>query len=249
MSVAGLCRAVQGRAPAGCSLPSPSRRGKALLWDPQLGAAPATCPQPLPPGEVREGSLPPTPPLAPFHRRLPVSTKPIEDDIDVSNERHRVLRGDADNDMLKIENLTKVLPPQWCGTGVLWGIQGMQAGLGCWADHPALPCQVYKSRKIGRILAVDRLCVGVRPGECFGLLGVNGAGKTTTFKMLTGDESTTGGEAFVNGHRYGGTGWRGLVDGMRTALELPMKSSVSLPLGLPGAALHPAGPPLSVRCL
>uniref|UniRef100_A0A8C6JP26 ATP-binding cassette sub-family A member 2 n=1 Tax=Melopsittacus undulatus TaxID=13146 RepID=A0A8C6JP26_MELUD len=96
-------------------------------------------------------------------QRLPVSTKPIEDDIDVANERHRVLRGDADNDMLKIENLTK-------------------------------------SRKIGRILAVDRLCVGVRPGECFGLLGVNGAGKTTTFKMLTGDESTTGGEAFINGH-------------------------------------------------
>uniref|UniRef100_S4RNN9 ABC transporter domain-containing protein n=1 Tax=Petromyzon marinus TaxID=7757 RepID=S4RNN9_PETMA len=51
-----------------------------------------------------------------------------------------------------------------------------------------------------RILAVDRLCVGVRPGECFGLLGVNGAGKTTTFKMLTGDASVTGGEAFLNGH-------------------------------------------------
>lgn len=63
--------------------------------------------------------------------------------------------------------------------------------------------QVYKSRKIGRILAVDRLCVGVRPGECFGLLGVNGAGKTTTFKMLTGDETTTNGEAFINGHRWG----------------------------------------------
>lgn len=61
--------------------------------------------------------------------------------------------------------------------------------------------QVYKSRKMGRILAVDRLCLGVRPGECFGLLGVNGAGKTTTFKMLTGDECTTGGEAFINGSR------------------------------------------------
>lgn len=60
---------------------------------------------------------------------------------------------------------------------------------------------MYKSRKMGRILAVDRLCLGVRPGECFGLLGVNGAGKTTTFKMLTGDESTTGGEAFIQGHR------------------------------------------------
>ncbi|KAG7281475.1 hypothetical protein CRUP_012418 [Coryphaenoides rupestris] len=86
-----------------------------------------------------------------------------DDDVDVACERRRVLRGDADSDMLKIENLTKV----------------------------------YKSRKMGRILAVDRLCLGVRPGECFGLLGVNGAGKTSTFKMLTGDESTTGGEAFV----------------------------------------------------
>uniref|UniRef100_A0A671KV51 ATP-binding cassette sub-family A member 2 n=1 Tax=Sinocyclocheilus anshuiensis TaxID=1608454 RepID=A0A671KV51_9TELE len=95
----------------------------------------------------------------------PVS--PVEDDdVDVACERRRVLRGDADNDMLKIDNLTKV----------------------------------YKSRKMGRILAVDRLCLGVRPGECFGLLGVNGAGKTTTFKMLTGDESTTGGEAFIQGH-------------------------------------------------
>lgn len=40
-----------------------------------------------------------------------MSTKPIEDDVDVANERHRVLRGDADNDMLKIENLTKVEAP------------------------------------------------------------------------------------------------------------------------------------------
>ncbi|XP_023814646.1 ATP-binding cassette sub-family A member 2 isoform X3 [Oryzias latipes] len=99
--------------------------------------------------------------------RVPVSCQPIDDDdVDVACERQRVLRGDADSDMLKIENMTKV----------------------------------YKSRKMGRIQAVDRLCLGVRPGECFGLLGVNGAGKTTTFKMLTGDECTTGGEAFINGH-------------------------------------------------
>nr|XP_044605365.1 retinal-specific phospholipid-transporting ATPase ABCA4 isoform X2 [Equus asinus] len=49
------------------------------------------------------------------------------------------------------------------------------------------------------IPAVDRLCVGVRPGECFGLLGVNGAGKTTTFKMLTGDTTVTSGDATVAG--------------------------------------------------
>ncbi|KAL1023696.1 hypothetical protein UPYG_G00044710 [Umbra pygmaea] len=47
--------------------------------------------------------------------------------------------------------------------------------------------------------AVDRLCVGIPPGECFGLLGVNGAGKTSTFKMLTGDSIITSGEAYLAG--------------------------------------------------
>ena len=41
---------------------------------------------------------------------------------------------------------------------------------------------------------------GIPDGECFGLLGVNGAGKTTTFKMLTGDETITSGEAYLEGY-------------------------------------------------
>lgn len=48
-------------------------------------------------------------------------------------------------------------------------------------------------------LAVNQLCIGIKPGECFGLLGVNGAGKTSTFKMLTGDIKISNGEAYVNG--------------------------------------------------
>ncbi|XP_037074307.1 ATP-binding cassette sub-family A member 3-like [Pollicipes pollicipes] len=48
-------------------------------------------------------------------------------------------------------------------------------------------------------LAVDRLCLAVPKGECFGLLGINGAGKTTTFKMLTGDELISWGDAFLMG--------------------------------------------------
>ncbi|XP_008193592.2 phospholipid-transporting ATPase ABCA1 isoform X1 [Tribolium castaneum] len=48
-------------------------------------------------------------------------------------------------------------------------------------------------------LAVNGLCLGIKPYECFGLLGVNGAGKTTTFQMMTGDSRITYGNAWVHG--------------------------------------------------
>ncbi|KAK2510038.1 hypothetical protein MC885_018422 [Smutsia gigantea] len=51
-----------------------------------------------------------------------------------------------------------------------------------------------------RTPAVDRLCLGIPPGECFGLLGVNGAGKTSTFRMVTGDMLPSGGEVVLAGH-------------------------------------------------
>uniref|UniRef100_H2SHG4 P-type phospholipid transporter n=1 Tax=Takifugu rubripes TaxID=31033 RepID=H2SHG4_TAKRU len=57
-----------------------------------------------------------------------------------------------------------------------------------------------KVYKMGKKPAVDRLCLGIPCGECFGLLGVNGAGKTSTFRMLTGDTNVTYGEAFLNHH-------------------------------------------------
>ncbi len=47
--------------------------------------------------------------------------------------------------------------------------------------------------------AVDRLDLGVHPGEIFGLLGPNGAGKTTTAGMLTTRVIPTSGEAHVGG--------------------------------------------------
>lgn len=49
------------------------------------------------------------------------------------------------------------------------------------------------------LFAVDKISLAVQKGECFGLLGFNGAGKTTTFKMLTGEETLTSGDAFVGG--------------------------------------------------
>ena len=47
---------------------------------------------------------------------------------------------------------------------------------------------------------VNNLSFGVERKECFGLLGVNGAGKTTTFRMLTGDEAPSSGDAYINGY-------------------------------------------------
>ena len=56
------------------------------------------------------------------------------------------------------------------------------------------------SKYYGGFLAVNNLCLAIKQGECFGLLGVNGAGKTTTFKMLTGDETISSGTAYVKGY-------------------------------------------------
>uniref|UniRef100_A0A9J8ACW3 P-type phospholipid transporter n=1 Tax=Cyprinus carpio carpio TaxID=630221 RepID=A0A9J8ACW3_CYPCA len=63
----------------------------------------------------------------------------------------------------------------------------------------AVQGDILELRQLTKKPAVDRLCVGIPRGECFGLLGVNGAGKTSTFKMLTGDSVVTKGEAFLAG--------------------------------------------------
>ena len=56
------------------------------------------------------------------------------------------------------------------------------------------------TKTYGPLMAVNKLTLGVPRGECFGLLGINGAGKTSTFKMLTGDNTITAGEAFMEGY-------------------------------------------------
>ena len=52
------------------------------------------------------------------------------------------------------------------------------------------------TKKYKDVVAVDNLCLSVRNGELFSLLGVNGAGKTTTIKMLSGLTKPTSGDAF-----------------------------------------------------
>ena len=54
-------------------------------------------------------------------------------------------------------------------------------------------------KSYGKLNAVDRLTLGVKPGEIFGFLGPNGAGKTTTINMLVGLLKPTDGKALING--------------------------------------------------
>ena len=56
------------------------------------------------------------------------------------------------------------------------------------------------TKKYRDVTAVDDLCLTVKRGELFSLLGVNGAGKTTTIKMLSCLAKPDGGDAFLNGH-------------------------------------------------
>uniref|UniRef100_A0A8C0NA77 ABC transporter domain-containing protein n=1 Tax=Canis lupus familiaris TaxID=9615 RepID=A0A8C0NA77_CANLF len=58
--------------------------------------------------------------------------------------------------------------------------------------------EIYKKfNKVSTVLAVRNISLGIQKKECFGLLGLNGAGKTTTFEILTGEETATSGDVFI----------------------------------------------------
>ncbi|XP_069191601.1 LOW QUALITY PROTEIN: phospholipid-transporting ATPase ABCA3 [Procambarus clarkii] len=66
-------------------------------------------------------------------------------------------------------------------------------------DTTLIASKLSKVYEGSLIPAVNSISFRVARGECLGLLGVNGAGKTTTFKMLTGDEVPTSGDAVIDG--------------------------------------------------
>jgi ABC-2 type transport system ATP-binding protein len=59
------------------------------------------------------------------------------------------------------------------------------------------------SKRYEDVVAVDRLELRVRAGECLGLLGPNGAGKTTTLEILIGLQRQTSGDVEVLGRHWG----------------------------------------------
>lgn len=70
------------------------------------------------------------------------------------------------------------------------------------AVRAALRCDGLIKR-YADVVAVNKLDLEVRAGECFGLLGPNGAGKTTTVEILEGLNQPDGGTVEVLGQRWG----------------------------------------------
>lgn len=64
------------------------------------------------------------------------------------------------------------------------------------------------SKRFGDIVAVDSLCLELRPGEILGLLGPNGAGKSTTINMVCGLLAPDSGRVLLDGEELGRDGRR-----------------------------------------
>ncbi len=76
------------------------------------------------------------------------------------------------------------------------------------------------SKNYGKVLAVDRVDLDVRAGECFGLLGPNGAGKTTTIEICEGLTRPDAGEVDVLGLR-----WRTDAHALRERLGIQLQET------------------------
>ena len=130
----------------------------------------------------------------------PYEFNPENEDEDVVAERKRVLSGNAESDVVRIEELRKVYPinnrnQRWTLYSIrkafLSGLKQFFFG----KDYVPVPADNSSENKV----AVQSLCFGVPKGECFGFLGINGAGKTTTLSILSGEFPPTSGLAFIDG--------------------------------------------------
>jgi len=90
--------------------------------------------------------------------------------------------------------------------------------VGC-PDSPAIRVQGLR-KAFGEVVAVRRVDLDIRRGECFGLLGPNGAGKTTTIEILEGLQTADAGEVEILG-----LDWRTEASRIRPRLGIQLQEA------------------------
>ncbi len=73
------------------------------------------------------------------------------------------------------------------------------------------------SKKYGALTALDRLDLGVRPGEIVGILGPNGSGKSTAIRLFLGFLKPTSGQSSIANHDC----WSDSINARRQVSYLP----------------------------
>jgi len=115
-------------------------------------------------------------------RTVPSKKGEIQMDDDVLAEEENVRNTPNDQFKIKVEDLRKVY---WTVGQFRWCCRKRRE-----KDPPA--CSRHAP-----LVAVEGISFGLKPGECFALLGVNGAGKSTTFKSLTSEVEPTSGQIHI----------------------------------------------------
>jgi len=131
-----------------------------------------------------------------------------KEDEDVIDEKNHVRKNRKEllsKSSVLIYNVWKIYPPS---VGFFSGVLSSIRIFLCCGCHRSKNSRYSEGKKINTSSfpkrAVRGISTVVMPGETYGLLGVNGAGKTTTLGMLTGDISSTGGQAYVAGNDISG---------------------------------------------
>jgi ABC-type multidrug transport system ATPase subunit len=138
---------------------------------------------------------------------LAVDSPPPGEDGDVQAERRRLAAQQqqaSPDDNISVRGMRKVYPPRKVvdsedDDGAKDEPSDTEAKDPS-ASSSAQRCGKWKKKQAkGAHEAVKDMYLGIKNGECFGLLGVNGAGKTTLLSMLTGDVRPTSGTASLGG--------------------------------------------------
>jgi len=124
------------------------------------------------------------------------------EDIDISRMRTRILGGEYENSVVRVEDISKEVQRHtwWQNLRQFYVANRVDTFKDISEQEQDLRNNVdpwYQSNE-GHV--VDSTYFVVQPGECFGILGPPGSGKSTLLSLLIGEQEPSSGNVTINGH-------------------------------------------------